>query len=262
MYNVWVEEVADLGKVPGPEIFWMARFGEWLPLKIHVLLIVGEGRTILVNTGPPLDYLDHMNSVWREELGDQAHITVQPSQHIETVLSRHGISCEQVDTIIVTPLQAYADGNIDKFPNATICLSRTGWVDLCAPRFFDPRRHMAIPDRLLQYLMFTAWPEKRVRLLKDEDYIAPGLHTIWVGTHHRSSLAVMVSTARGLVAFSDIVFYYENIERNHPLGIQESMEECRIAYQMLRDKADVVVSPYDPSTMTRFPQGVISVATE
>lgn len=259
VYEVWVEEVADLGEVPGPEIFWMSRFGEWLPLKVHILLIRGEGRTILVNTGPPGDYFDRMNQVWREELGEKAHMTVAPHQGIEEVLARHNLSCDQVDTIVLTPLQAYADGNIDKFPHAEICVSRTGWVDLFAPRFFDSRRHMAVPDRLLHYLIFTAWPERRVRLLDDDDVIAPGISSTWVGVHHRSSLAVMISTARGVVAFSDSVFYYENLEHNHPLGIQESMEECRVAYQMLRSRADIVVSPYDPATLARFPGGKVAV---
>ena len=260
MYEIWVEEVADLGQVPGPEIFWMSRFGEWLPLKIYLLLIQGQGRTILVNTGPPLDYVEHMNDVWREELGEPTHMSVAPEQHIEAVLARYGLSCQSVDTVVLTPLQAYADGNVDKFPHAQICISRRGWIDLFAPRFFDARRHMAVPDRLLQYLVFKAWPERRVRLLEDEEEIAPGVRSIWVGTHHRSSLAVLVATARGVVAYSDAVFYYENLERDHPLGIQESMEECRIAYARLRRDADIVVSPYDPSNTLRFPGGAVVLA--
>lgn len=258
MYDVWVENVADLGEVPGPEVFWMARFGQWLPLKVFVLLIRGEGRNILVNTGPPQDYLAHMNAVWKEELGERSHITVEPHQSIEVVLSRHGLTCHDIDTVVITPLQAYAIGNVDKFPNAQICVSRTGWEDLLAPRFFDPRRHMAVPDRLLQYLLFEAWPHRRVRLLADDDIVTPGIRSVWVGTHHRSSLALMIMTSKGTVAFSDVVFYYENIETDHPLGIQESMEECRLAYARLREEADIVVSPYDPDTLLRFSEGKVA----
>lgn len=259
MYEVWVEEAADLGQVPGPEIFWMFRFKEWLPLKIYVLLIRGQGRTILINTGPPEDYLEHMNQVWREELGEPARIRVLPEHRIESVLARHSLSCQSVDTVILTPLQAYADGNIDKFPQAQICISRKGWIDLFAPSVCDARRHMAVPDRLLEYLVFDAWPKRRVRLLADEEEIVPGVKSIWVGTHHRSSLAVLVTTARGVVGYSDSVFYYENLERDHPLGIQESMEECRACYALLRRETNIVVSPYDPSNSKRFPGGRVAV---
>lgn len=259
MYQVWVEQAADLGQVPGPEVFWMARFGEWLPLHVNLLLVQGASRTILVNTGPPLDYLDHMNAVWREELGPAAHITVQDSQRLEAILSRHGLTPNDVDVVILTPLQAYAVGNIDRFPRAQICVSRTGWIDLFAPRFYDPRRHMAVPDRLLAYLLFTAWPQRRVRLLEDEDEVAPGIRTKWVGTHHRSSLAVLIETPNGVVGFSDCVFYYDNLEQNHPLGIQESMEECRVAYDFLRRTTQWFVSPYDPTTTTiRYPDGRVA----
>ncbi len=255
MYQVWVEQVADLGCVPGPEVFWMSHFDQWLPLHIYLLIIRGKGKTVLVNCGPPLDYLDRMNAVWREELGEQSRMTVAPNQHIETVLARHGITPDAIDMVIVTPLQAYAIGNIDKFPRATIAISRTGWEDLVAPRVYDPRRHMAVPDRLLRYLVFDAWTEQRVHLLADEEILLPGLRTAWVGTHHRSSLAVFVDTPAGVVGFSDTVFYYANVEGNHPLGIQESMAECRIAYDRLRREADILVSPYDPATGTRFPRG-------
>ncbi len=255
MYQVWVEKAARLGQVPGPEVFWMDRFGEWLDLDIHLLVIRGQGRTVLVNTGPPLGYLDHMNAIWREELGDRAQIRVAPEQRIDAILARHGIRADSVDAVIITPLQAYALGNLDHFPKAQIAISRTGWIDLFAPEFYDPRRHMAVPDHLLEYLLFTAWPERRVRLLADEDEVFPGIRTWWAGCHHRSSICVTVDTADGVVGFSDTVFYYQNLEEDRPLGIQESMAECRHAYARIRQEVDRFVSPYDPTTLTRYAGG-------
>jgi glyoxylase-like metal-dependent hydrolase (beta-lactamase superfamily II) len=199
-----------------------------------------------------------MNEVWRRELGDQAHMTVAADQQIHAVLERHQLTVDDIDVVIVTPLQAYALGHIDQFPRAQIAISRTGWEDLLAPPFYDPRRHMAVPDRLLRYLLFDAWYDQRVRLLEDEDVLLPGIRTVWLGTHHRSSIGVFIETEVGLVAFTDTVFYYENLENDHPLGIQESMAECRIAYHRLRKEADIVVSAYDPKNRLRFPQGVVT----
>ncbi|PSR20212.1 MAG: hypothetical protein C7B45_16005 [Sulfobacillus acidophilus] len=258
MYQVWVEQVADLGQVPGPEVFWMSHFDQWLPLHIYMLIVRGEGKTILVNCGPPLGYLDRMNEVWRQELGERAHMTVSQDQRIEAVLARHNLTPDAVDMVVVTPLQAYALGNITHFPRAVIVISRTGWEDLLAPPVYDPRRHMAVPDDLLRYLLFEAWGEQRVRLLADEATVLPGIRTAWVGTHHRSSLAVFIDTAAGVVGFSDTIFYYANVERNHPLGIQESMAECRVAYERLRREANILVSPYDPANQIRFPHGRVA----
>jgi hypothetical protein len=114
---------------------------------------------------------------------------------------------------------------------------------------------MAVPDRLLRYLVLDAWTEQRVHLLADEEILLPGLRRAWVGTHHRSSLAVFIDTPGGVVGFSDTIFYYANVERNHPLGIQESTAECRIAFDRLRRDANILVSPYDPDTGVRFPRG-------
>ncbi len=249
--------VAEMGMVPGPEVYWMAHFGDWLPLHINVVLIKGGGKTILVNSGPPEDYLAHMNDVWRQELGEQAQISVPHSGAMTQVMEAWGIDPASVDFVIITPLQAYAIGGIDLFPHAQICVSRTGWIDLFAPKHFDPRRHMAVPDRLLHYLLFDLWPKGFVRLLQDEDEIVPGVRTWWAGTHHRSSMAVEVDTVDGVVAMSDVAFYYENLESNIPLGILESMEECRDAYARLQ-KADRFVSLYDPKTMARYPRGRVA----
>jgi hypothetical protein len=257
-YRVRVAKVATLGQVPGPEVFWMGRFGEWLPLDIHVGLLEGHGRVILLNTGPPLDLIDYMNGVWREELGERSRLVPTDPDGIGGVLAAWGIEPGAVTDVVVTPLQAYAIGGVDRFPHATVCVSRRGWIDLFAPPHFDPRRRMAVPDRILRYLLEDAWFDHRVRLLEDEDEVAPGVRVWWAGTHHRSSLAIEVTTASGLVTFSDIAFYYENLERDWPLGIQESMAECRDAYARIRRSGARFVSFYDPSTLTRYPGGLVA----
>ena len=40
---------------PGPAVFWMRRWDEWISLRLQLLLIEGHGRTILVNTALPDD---------------------------------------------------------------------------------------------------------------------------------------------------------------------------------------------------------------
>ncbi len=264
-YSVRMVQAADLGEVPGPEVFWMSHFDQWLPLKVYVGIIQGEGRTVLVNSGPPQDYLDVMNAVWRQELGPRAHISVEGSDAVAAWLGRVGVAPDDVDAIVVTPLQAYAIGNIDRFPNAEVCVSRRGWEDLVAPARFDPRRRMAVPDRLLRYLLEDRWAHQRFRLLGDAgDEVVPGVRTWWAGTHHRSSLAVEVDTPEGVVVLSDVAFYYENLENDHPLGIQESLAECRRTYERIRASGGRFVSLYDPRMRERFADGwvVPPVATE
>jgi glyoxylase-like metal-dependent hydrolase (beta-lactamase superfamily II) len=176
-------------------------------------------------------------------------------------LQRHGLTPDDVDDVVVTPLQAYAIGGLGLFRRATICVSRRGWLDIVAPAFYDERRYMAIPDPILDYLVCEVQPTNRLKLLDDEDEVCPGVHTWWAGTHHRGSVAINLATARGTVTVTDTVFYYENLEQQRWLGINESLEECRQTYQRL-SRSDVVISIYDPKTLTRFPEGRVAVAPD
>lgn len=257
-YEVQVRQSASYGKVPGAEIFWMSRFEEWLPLIALMGVVRGGGKTIVINTGPPLDFIPYMNEIWRNEFDERVQMSVAPDQQTIHALRSMGVAPEEVDYVIVTPLQAYAIGNVDLFPNARICLSKQGWIDFHAPAHFDPRRRMAIPDRLLTHLVFDAWNEGRVHLLEDEETLLPGLHVWFAGTHHRSSMGINIETESGTVIFSDVMFYYDNIDKDHPIGIMESLEECKDAYKRIRQQADIIVPLYDPAVLERHPDGYVA----
>ena len=106
--------------------------------------------------------------------------------------------------------------------------------------------------------MTTAWP--RVRLLEDEDELAPGLRTWWSGGHHRASMVVEVDTPAGVVAISDTFFHLQNVEEDHPIGISENIYEALAAHARVRRTADIIVPLYDPANFDRFPDGVVSRA--
>ena len=93
-------------------------------------------------------------------------------------------------------------------------------------------------------------------LLDDEDEIVPGITVFWTGAHHRSSMAVRVETAAGVVIASDCFFRYENITENRPLGINESMEETLTAYDRIRAEADILIPLYDGRVLERHPNGI------
>jgi hypothetical protein len=102
----------------------------------------------------------------------------------------------------------------------------------------------------------SAWD--RVRLLEDEDTVTPGIRTFWTGVHHKSSTAVCVDTAKGTVVFSDSVFKYDNVEKGIPLGLSQSLDDCRQAYDRIRREADILVPAYEPEVLKRHPGGIIA----
>lgn len=256
-YSVQVLKMGQC-QVRGPEVYWMDRWEDWEELYFYMVLVRGEGKVAIINTGPPRD-LTALNARWTSAFGARGALVRREDEEPEMALGRLDIVPADVDLVLVTPLQAYALGNIPLFRNAQVCLSRRGWIeDFHAPPYeMHVPRKLRIPDDVLSYLTLEA-PDK-LRLLEDEEEILPGLRAVWVGTHHRSSMAFFIDTESvGRVAVTDCCFKYGNIEKMHPLGIMESLPECMAAYRLIRNEADVVVPLYDPEVLKRFPDGKIS----
>ncbi len=252
-------QVLKMGQcqVRGPEVYWMDHWDDWEELYFYMILIKGEGKTVVINTGPPQD-LSALNARWTSAFGERGALVRTQEELPDRALARLGVIPADVDFALITPLQAYAVGNIPLFRNARVCISRRGWIeDFHAPTYeMHVPRKLRVPDDVLAYLTIEA-PEK-LHLLEDDDEILPGLGAVWVGTHHRSSMAFFIETGAGRVAVTDCCFKYGNIERNHPLGIMESLPECMEAYSLIREDADVVIPLYDPEVLERFPDGMVA----
>jgi glyoxylase-like metal-dependent hydrolase (beta-lactamase superfamily II) len=251
-------QLLPVGRVecPGPEIFWMDNWDEWLPCTMQVALIQGDGACVLVNTGPPED-LAPMNAYWASKMGERVKLKREEGEYILDALAARNISPDDVTHIILTPLGNPNVANVDRFPHAQVCISKRGWLHFhtthSRPRY---NRANELPDAILVHLITDAWP--RVKLLEDEDTLVPGIRTWWAGTHNRATVVVEVDTAHGVVALSDAYMYLENVVDDRPLGIAESIEEGIRAYARVRATADHVIPLMDPRNFDRFPGGVVA----
>jgi hypothetical protein len=254
-YSVRAVKVGAV-EVPGPEVFWMSAWDEWVELSFNVVVVQGGGKTVLVNTGAP-DDLTPITDLWTAGLGPRATFRRAGDETIGAQLATLGIAPGDVTHVVVTPFQLYSTGGIPLFENAQICLSRKGWTHFhTTHRHPHDNRWTSFSKEVLVHLVTDAW--ERVRLLGDEDEVVPGVRTWWAGTHHRASLAVEIDSKAGVVVASDAFFVYENVEDDRPLGIGENMYEGLVAYRRARDVADHLVPLYDPRVFERYPGGVIA----
>ena len=244
------------GEVPGPEVYWMSDWETWVPLTFQAGLIRAPGVCCLVNTGPG-DDLRPMNDTWARLLGERARMRRRDEDRIINRLEAAGVAPGDVTHVVLTPLQLYTTSNIHRFPAAAICLSLRGWTHFHTTHDHPHDIRASSLDReTLIHLVTDAWP--RVRLLLDEDEVAPGIRTWWAGAHHRATLAVEADSTAGTVVLSDAFFTYRNLEQNHPIGICESIEEAAASYQRAREVADHLVPLYDPDVFTRYPDGIVA----
>lgn len=244
-----------IGEIPGPELFWMNDFDLWHTLNFQVMLIQGPGICALVNTGPPED-LEPMNKGWEAFLGKRARFNRREGEYLLDQLNRVGVKPSDVTHVILTPLQLYTTGNVHHFPGAQVCLSKKGWIHYMTTKEHphDDKDTSIGPD-LIRLLVTDWWPQ--LRLLEDEDEVAPGIRTWWAGSHHRASIAVEVDTPRGTAVITDAFFTMENLRRNRPIGICENIYEAMEA-QSRAQQSDIVLPLYDPETFERFPGGDIA----
>jgi hypothetical protein len=226
---------------------------DWEDICFINAILRGGGKTILLNTGLPKDFSE-IDDFWRK-WDPRATATVKEGEFIVDRLKVLGVTPEQIDLVLLTPLTTYTTGNLPLFVNAKYAISRTGWVDFQTPDPFSHQlpRQIVMPRQVHDYVTTAGWT--RLCLLGDDEEVIDGIRARWMGTHHRSSMAYVINTSRGRVALTDCVFKYPNLEEGRPLGIQESMAECLRAYDWLRKEADVVIPLYDPEVFLRFPGG-------
>lgn len=258
-YSVTVRSVGD-SLIPGPQIFWMRNWNEVLPLSFNATVIRGDGITGLVNTSPPdvdsytREHFPHMRYMLE---GDDGDLRRRPEQSMEGALATVGLVPDDITHVILTPLELYTTGTLDKFRHATICMAKRGWVHFHTTHDHPhDSRWRSFPKHILVDLVTDSWD--RVRLLEDEDEIAPGLRTWWSGAHHRESIVVEVDTAAGVVAISDSFFYYENVEDGRMLGLCENMYEALACNERVLKSAAHIVPIHDPKVFDRYPEGVIA----
>ena len=258
-YAVRVFSVGE-SKIDGPDVFWRQRQGEILPLAFNVTLVQGGGITALVNTSPPDDdaYVrEHFPAMRYLHDAPAGDLIRSPDEHIDGALARYGLTPDDVTHVLLTPLELYTTGTLDRFRKAEICMMRRGWIHFHTTHehFHDSRWRSFMKDTLVD-LVTDSWD--RVHLLDDEDEVAPGLRTWWSGAHHRESMVVDIDTARGTVAVSDSFFYYENVEDGQLLGLCEDMYEALACNERVLRTARHIVPIHDPKVFDRYPDGVIA----
>lgn len=252
-------QIFKVGEQIGPtvEVTFMEGFDTWEPLWFNIAVLRGEGRTVVINTGFPED-VEKLRQAWAS-WDPRAVFTRHDEEKVPAVLARAGVRPEEVDIVIITPLGGYSTGNISLFKRAQICIHKRGWLRFIAPPeggMPPPRRDLVMPPSELFYLVTEGMA--RLRLLEDEDVVAPGIRTYYSGAHHPSSISILIDTPKGVAVYTDSFFKLRNLEQMKPIGVGYNLEEAWTALQRARREATIFIPAYDPELFTRYPDGVIA----
>lgn len=214
-----------------------------MPIDYYVWAIVGQGRTILVDTG-----FNHATAGRRGRT-----LMRTPAE----ALALAGIEADSVRDVVLTHLHYDHAGCMDAFPAATFHLQdaemsfATGRC-MCTPVLRMP---MEVDDVCTAVRHVYA---DRVRFHNGTATLTPGITLHLVGGHSGGLQIVRVATARGhVVLASDAAHYWANIRKRSPFPLVVDIARMADGWRMceeLADGPDHIIPGHDPAVLTRFPQ--------
>jgi len=229
----------------------MRDFDKWTALSFYSFLVDTTDGFLLVNTGLPRD-LSPRNKFLRDWAGtDRCKFSVSDEEKIENALARNDLTPDDIAHVIITPVQDYTIGALNQFKKSKIYFSRKGWYeDVVTPSanaFLS--RDIYFPREIRKFIFEEAW--NSVVLVEDQQ-IVDGVSVKWTGSHHRSSMSILLETKNGILSITDSAFTSRNLDENIPIGIAESVLECHEAYRFLKKVSYRIIPAYDPENVRRF----------
>lgn len=220
-----------------------------MPLDYYVWVIVGDGRTFLLDTG--------YDASTGQARGRQL---LRP---VAEGLALVGVDAARVQDVIISHMHYDHCGNADLFPQAryhlqddemAFCTGRAMCHELMRSPF-EASDVQAMVGRLFA---------GRVVFHDGSSELAPGITLHKVGGHTRGLQVVAVQTARGTVVLaSDAAHFYANWQQRRPFPILDSVPAYLEAYRRIEALAaspDHIIPGHDPLVWQRYPASVAGVA--
>jgi glyoxylase-like metal-dependent hydrolase (beta-lactamase superfamily II) len=215
---------------------------ELLQLDFYSWLIVGGGRSIVVDTG--------MDAAKGAQNGHETLLS--PVDMLKTL----GCDPATADTVILTHAHYDHLGHLAAFPEARFLMQAEEMNYVTGPWMGKPWfRHAYKADEIARLVHLLH--DGRLELHGREKTIADGVSVHWVGGHCAGQEVVRVRTARGWVVLaSDASHFYANLEQARPFPIVHDLGAMLDGYRRLRDLATSeahIVPGHDPAVMARYP---------
>jgi len=213
-----------------------------MPLDYYVWAIVGEGRTIVLDTG--------FDAAMARRRGREI---VRP---VGEGLKSIGIVPETVEQVVISHMHYDHAGNHELFARARYHL-QDAEMAYCSGRCMCHPHGRAPFEADDVAAMVRKIFAGRVVFHDGDEEIAPGITLHRVGGHTPGLQIVRVATSRGWVVLgSDAAHFYANLEQGRPFPIFEDLTAYLEAHRTMRRLASSpqhIIPGHDPLVLERFP---------
>lgn len=243
LYDVYAVRYATIPGFPVSGLIAGADSTRRMDIAMTVWVILGPGRTVLVDAG---FYRDKFVRRWRPQ------DYVKPSD----ALAALGVRPQDVTDVIISHIHwDHADG-VDLFPRARVWLQREEYEHHVGDGG-EVRDRAIDPDDAAMLARLRA--AGRVSLIEgDGREILPGITVYTGGKHTFASEFVGVRTRAGTVVLaSDNLYLYENLDRRVPIAqTLDPASNLAAQQRMLTLASDrrLIVPGHDPAVFERFPR--------
>jgi glyoxylase-like metal-dependent hydrolase (beta-lactamase superfamily II) len=202
---------------------------------------VKGSRSVIIDTG--FESVErtmevHGQRVWRKK-----------DQYLHKQLADMSINPSDIEIGILTHLHYDHSGNNRLFPNAKFYVQRKELQYAFAPL---PGEETAYFSPLIG--VEPSFLGTRFEIIEGDWEICEGIRVIAAPGHTPGSQMVLVDTENGVYCLTgDNAFYYENIEKNLPVGHLYSRADWFSSIMRARQLADHFIPSHDPEIFTKKP---------
>lgn len=243
-YKIYALKFAGPFTSSGAFVMWLRDWEKTIRRHYYIWLVKGNEASIVVDAGVS-------PGLAREK---KLAGYVSPAE----ALSRISVNAEDVRHIILTHLHWDHASGLSLFPNATLYVQRKEyqfWIeDPIAKR--PPFRHVSDEEtlKILKSLEGT----NRLKLLKGDQAILPGVTCLLAPGHTVGLQAVAVHTVKGTAVLgSDCAHVFENYREDWPSALIVDMVAWMKTYEKLRKRVsspDLLFPGHDARMLNNYPK--------
>ena len=246
-YDVYAVRVGESAAAPKDLFYRGAAPGERAGIAYAFWVLVGGGRTVLVDTGfvSPAKIAEWKVTGYRNPVDGLAALGVRP---------------EQVTDVIVTHRHWDHVGGLALFPKAQVWMPQ--------PEYRDALERYATGDPAVHAALVAVAKDGRLRDPAPLERLFPGVTVVRQGAHTRAFQYVAVADPGGpLVLAGDAAPLYPNVTDVHASGQTRNAEHSAAAIaamiELVGGRRERIVPGHDPEVFRRFPEvapGVVKIA--